>query len=265
MCLTGPEGPVVGGGEELLERSVFPWYFRCWYDVNDADITFISLCSCSNDWNRDIKFNFLRSPSSDSLMLTIVNALHEGQAFLVTLTATSSWRTVSQFCGFGSPSLGQIVLRLWLSEEFFWVRHRIPLSGPTTRPKASHSQSLFVLVRRTHCSSQRDPSLKWNISTWSLVILSNKHTVLCWQSCPVYYYLKLNFSCAISSLTPFSSLLYFSRSPSTPCCLAFPPFGTIFHSISILSKIQISSTPLFYSSMSSPLLWEWLRVLQTVH
>lgn len=260
MCLTGPEGPVVGGGEESLEWSVFPWYFRCWYDVNDADITFISLCSRSNDWNRDIKFNFLTSLSSDSPMLTVVNALCEGQSFLVTFTATSSWRTVSQFCGFGSPSLGQIVLPLWLSEEFFWFRHRIPLSGPTTRPKASHSQSLFVLVRSLS-SSQRDPSLKWNISTQSLVILSDKHTVLCQQLCPVYYHLKLNSSCAISCLTPFSSLLYFSRSPSTPCCLAFPPFGTIFHSISILSKIQISSTPLFYSSMSSPLLWEWLRVL----
>lgn len=248
-------------GEELLERSAFSWYFECWEDVTDADVTISSVCSCSTDWNCDVKFN---------LSLTDIDRLTDVDLVLSTLStrdshfqrtfspATTSWGTVSQFCGFGSPSLGLIVLRLWLSEELFWVRHRIPPVGPPQGLKPLVLRACLSWVRGTLCSSQRNPSLKWNISLGAFVALSDKHTVLCQQSFPIYYHLKLNSSCTASFLIPFLPCFIFLVLP--PFCdpvASLSPFQPYFHSISMLVIIQISSTPLFYSSMSSPLLRQW--------
>lgn len=47
-------------------------------------------------------------------------------------TASTSRGTVNEFYGFGSQSLGLIVFRLWLSQQFFWVRYRIP---PVSQPQ----------------------------------------------------------------------------------------------------------------------------------
>lgn len=130
-----------------------------------------------------------------------------------------------------------------------------PPSGPTTRSKAPRSQSLFVLVRWTQRSSQRNPSLKWNISTRGICSsIRYKHTVLCQQSFPLHYHMKLNSSCNVSFSNPFLPSFIFHHLPVA----SVSPFGTIFHSIFMLFIGQNSSTPLFlYSSMSSPLLWEW--------
>lgn len=136
-----------------------------------------------------------------------------------------------------------------------------PPRGPTTRSKAPRSQSLFVLVRGTQSSSQRNPSLKWNISTGAFVALSdtnilssvNNHSLYTtiWSLIPhvisqylsqLLFFPALFFTVSLHSLTPLPP---------------FPPFVPIFHSIFMLFIRQISSTPSFYRSMSSPLLWEW--------
>ncbi len=157
------------------------------------------------------------------------------------------WLTVSGFdC---IASLAQYTVLLGQTQD--------PPSGPTTKSKASRSQSLFVLVWGTQSSSQRNPSLKWNISMGAFVALSdtnilssvNNHCLYTtiWSLIPLVisqYFSQLNF------LLRFFTVSLHSVTLLPP----FPPFGPIFHSIFIG---QINSTPLFYMSMSSPLLWEW--------
>lgn len=235
---------------------------RCGEDLTDADVIFSSVCSCSNDCNGDVKFNFIFTIKE----ITNINKVTDVDLVLWTHSTRDS-RFPKSLLSHNFMRENQSVFQLWrfvsgsghivsLAQRRVFLTQDPP-SGPTTRSKAPRSQSLFVLVRGTQSSSQRNPSFKWNISTGAFLVISDTnilssvnihslHTII-WRLIP-------HVMCPYLFLTFFCSLLHFSLPPST--LSPFPPFRPIFHLI-LLFIGQISSTPLFYRSMSSPLLWEW--------
>lgn len=233
----------VWGWEELLEYRAISWYLGYWEDVTDAVVTFSSDCNC------DVKCNLIFMIKE----IPNINSVTDVDLYLWTLSRRDSHFPQSS----PQPLLhgdSRSVLWLWLTlsgsdcvahlaeRRVLLGQTQDPPSGPTTRSKAPRSQSLFVLVRGTQRSSQRNPSLKWNISTWGICSsIRHKHTVLCQQSFPFHYHMKLNSSCNVSFSTPFLPRFIFHRLPVA----SVSPFGTIFHSIFMLFIGQNGSTPLF--------------------
>lgn len=184
----------VWGWEELLEYRAISWYLGYWEDVTDAVVTFSSDCNC------DVKCNLIFMIKE----IPNINSVTDVDLYLWTLSRRDSHFPQSS----PQPLLhgdSRSVLWLWLTlsgsdcvahlaeRRVLLGQTQDPPSGPTTRSKAPRSQSLFVLVRGTQRSSQRNPSLKWNISTWGICSsIRHKHTVLCQQSFPFHYHMKLN-------------------------------------------------------------------------
>lgn len=129
------------------------------------------------------------------------------------------WLTVSgSYC---TASLAQWRVLLGQTQD--------PPSGPTTRSKAPRSQSLFVLVRGTQSCSQRNPSLKWNISTGAFVALSDTNILSSINNSSLYTIIWSLIPLVISQY--LSVLLFFpcfvslrSVNPLPP----FPPFRPYF-------------------------------------
>lgn len=158
------------------------------------------------------------------------------RAFTSTMTL---WVTVR------SVASGLLAWFLWLHEEFFWVRHQIPPVGLPRAPSSPlpSSPSLLVLVRGTQGPSE-ESLIKMKYIRLS-ICSSDKHAILPHQqSLPICFdHLKLDSSFVASMLYvffhPFSVLLH-------------PHFRLIF----MFFTVQFRATPQFYSSVSSPSLWE---------
>lgn len=223
--------------------------------MTDADVTISSVCSCSNGCNV-IKKN-QRHQQSRWCRPRIVNAFHEWQSF-----SKSSRPRLHEGQSVSSAALAHH-LRVWLNLAQWRVllgQIQDPPSGPTTRSKAPRSQCLFVLVRGTQSSSQRNPSLKWNISTGAFVALSDTNILSSVNNLSLYT-TKPNSSCCLS-IFPFLPCCIFHglpplRDPVASVSPFQPYFSFDFHAV---HRTEISSTPFFfffYSSMRSLLFWEW--------
>lgn len=239
QCLAG----VWGREEALLEGAeqerVYLWYLTCKEDVT---VAFYPI-SVSGDSEDDL------AASTPSMW---------DSAFLITLilghfftrdrqTALWLWLGVSGSDCIASLAQSRVVLG----------RTQDPPSGPTTSSKAPHSQSMFVLVRGTQSSFQRNPSLKWNISTEACVAPSdtniqssvNNHSLS-------YCHLNLNSSCNIAVSLSASFLppcFHFLSAPPWPCCLHFPPLSPHFSlDFSSCSSDRLAPHPCFIGLWAHP-------------
>lgn len=147
----------------------------------------------------------------------------------------------------------QSALRVWLtvsgSDCIASLAQRKSSSGSDTgSPQWAHHKvqsPSFSEQRESVCLGERNTKLFTQESLVKMKYIHrgicsyirHKHTVLCQQSFPLYYHLKLNTSCNIS-LNSCSSPLNFLLSPSTlwPYCL-YPPtplqpyFSFNFHAV----------------------------------
>lgn len=102
-------------------------------------------------------------------------------------TATSSRGTMNQFYDFDSQSLDLNVLHLWLSQQFFWVRYRIP---PVSQPRGPKPLILRVCLSwvETHKALYRE--ITHEICTGVLVVPSEACSQ---QWFPLRCLFKLNY------------------------------------------------------------------------
>lgn len=159
-----------------------------------------------------------------------MNRLREGQS------SDSHWLLHSPYsmrddqpCGFGYRHCG------WLHCVFGSVSSS---SWSTGSPRwARHNVSSLLLSEQNVYVG--DPLLVWNISTGAFAAQFDTNVMSSVNSCPAYLSVSssaaLVFTVSLHSVTPLSLF---------PLSLVF--FGPLFIG-------QFSSTPLFYSSMSSPL------------
>lgn len=216
-------GPVFGWGlrqgggfvGRSRAESVYLWYLTC---KEDATFAFYPI-SVSGDIEDDLAASTPSMWDSAFLITFILGHFFTRDS----QTALWLWLGVSGSDCIASLAQSRVVLG----------RTQDPPSGPTTSSKAPHSQSMFVLVRGTQSSFQRNPSLKWNISTEAFVAPSdtniqssvNNHSLS-------YCRLNLNSSCNIvvslsASFLP-RSCFHFLSAPPWPCCLHFPPLSPHF-------------------------------------
>lgn len=148
----------------------------------------------------------------------------------------------SPFCGFWSA--GIIPLAPW---RVLLGQTPDPPSGPSTGPNPPSVLQACWSWWEEHKVLQRNPSLKWNISACSFVVLTNTPSS---SINNLFLYVMI-----IWNLNPLSSLPSFGffNPLSVLLCLYFWLIYMFF-------TLQFSATPVFYSSVSSPSLWERPKV-----
>lgn len=83
--------------------------------------------------------------------------------------------TVSQLCGFGLPFLDCIGSLAQWGDLLGQIQD--PPTGPTATSRAAHSEGLFVLVKETQMSLQKNLLSKWNVSMWAFVATANTNII----------------------------------------------------------------------------------------
>lgn len=165
---------------------------------------------------------------------------------------------VSQLCGFGLPFLDCIGSLAQWGDLLGQIQD--PPTGPTATSRAAHSEGLFVLVKETQMSLQKNLLSKWNVSMWAFVATANTNIISSVNIQPPLYAIIWRL---ITHLLPYYLFLHCFFDFSL-CCesflslfLSFWAFSPFFPHLNFMLFIgQIRSTPLFYRSVSSPLLWE---------
>lgn len=114
--------------------------------------------------------------------------------------------TVSQLCGFGLPFLDCIGSLAQWGDLLGQIQD--PPTGPTATSRAAHSEGLFVLVKETQMSLQKNLLSKWNVSMWAFVATANTNIIssVNIQPPPLCYHLKVNYS--FITLVSFFALLF---------------------------------------------------------